>query len=78
MDKRIGNSRIKDFNDIYVLMKLHKNLFDFKILNAAIKTTFDYRNTLIDKEVFNNLLTILEKDDSLLLDGIALPRKTTM
>ncbi|MCF7924489.1 MAG: nucleotidyl transferase AbiEii/AbiGii toxin family protein [Candidatus Izimaplasma sp.] len=64
MDKRIGNSRMKDFYDIYILMKLHKNLFDIKVLDTAIKTTFEYRNSTIDKTEFKELLRVLEEDNS--------------
>lgn len=64
MDKRIENSRMKDFYDIYILMKLHSNLFDIGILDTAIKTTFDYRKTPIDKKEFNDVLNVLEEDKS--------------
>ena len=63
LDKKIGNSRMKDFYDIYILMKLHKDLFDPKILNDAIKNTFDYRNTAISKEDFILLLEVLVEDN---------------
>ena len=63
MDKKTGNSRMKDFYDIYILMKLHKNLFDPKILNDAIKNTFNYRNTAISKEDFILLLEVLVEDN---------------
>lgn len=64
MDKRIGNSRMKDFYDIYILMKLHKNLFDIGILDTAIKTTFEYRETTVDKAECKELLSALEEDAS--------------
>lgn len=64
MDKRIGNSRMKDFYDIYILMKLHMNLFDIKVLDTAIKTTFEYRHSTIDKTEFKELLRVLEVDNS--------------
>lgn len=64
MDKRIGNSRMKDFYDIYILMKLHTNLFDIGVLNTAIRTTFEYRVTPIDKMEFKDVLNILEEDNS--------------
>lgn len=37
-------------------MKLHKNLFDIKVLDTAIKTTFEYRSTTIEKTEFKELL----------------------
>jgi hypothetical protein len=64
MDKRIGNSRMKDFYDIYILMKLYKNLFNIEILDTAIKTTFEYRKSTIDKTEFRDLLMVLEDDNS--------------
>ncbi len=63
MDKKTGNSRMKDFYDIYILMKLHKDLFNPKILIDAIKNTFHYRNTAISKEDFILLLEVLVEDD---------------
>jgi len=62
LDKKTGNSRMKDFYDIYILRKLHKNLFDTKILKDAIKNTFGYRNTVINKENFILLLEVLIED----------------
>ena len=62
MDKRVGNSRMKDFYDIYILIKLHNNLFDLKVLNKAIDTTFEYRKTIVDKVEFKELLNMLEED----------------
>jgi len=67
MDKKTGNSRMKDFYDIYILMKLHKNLFDTRILNEAIEITFSYRKTSIDKTGFLELLHILEEDREFVL-----------
>lgn len=64
MDKRIGNSRMKDFYDIYILLKLHNNLFDLEVLHKAIDTTFEYRKTTINKTEFKELLNILEEDVS--------------
>ena len=64
MDKRTGNSRMKDFYDIYILMKLHKNLFNIEILDTAIKTTFEYRKSTINKTEFKDLLNALEEDNS--------------
>ncbi len=63
-DKRTGNSRMKDFYDIYILMKLHKDLFNIEILDTAIKTTFEYRKSTIDKQEFKELLNVLEKDNN--------------
>ncbi len=67
IDKRVGNSRMKDFYDIYILLKLHKNLFDLKILNKAIHTTFEYRETTIDKVGFKEFINVLEEDTGFIL-----------
>jgi predicted nucleotidyltransferase component of viral defense system len=67
IDKKIGNSRMKDFYDIYILIKLHSNLFDVEVLNSAIKTTFEHRNTPIDKVEYKDLLNVLEEDNSFIL-----------
>ena len=64
MDKRTGNSRMKDFFDIYILMKMNRDMFNVKVLNTAIKITFDYRKTTIEKESFKEILIVLGKDDN--------------
>lgn len=64
MDKRTGNSRMKDFFDIYILIKMNRDLFDVEVLNTAIEITFSYRNTLIDKKYFKEVLRVIEEDDS--------------
>lgn len=64
MDKRTGNGRMKDFFDIYILVKMNRDLFDIEVLNTAIKTTFSYRNTLIDKKSFKEVLRVIVEDDS--------------
>lgn len=55
---------MKDFYDIYILMKLHTNLFDIGVLDTAIQTTFKYRKTPIDKIEFKDVLNVLEEDKS--------------
>lgn len=53
---------MKDFYDIYILMALHKDLFNIKILNSAIKKTFLYRKTTLDKNSFMEVLNALNED----------------
>jgi predicted nucleotidyltransferase component of viral defense system len=49
IDKQIGNSRMKDFFDIYILNKLRSKQINLNTLNEAINNTFQYRNTIFNK-----------------------------
>ncbi|MFW5889363.1 MAG: nucleotidyl transferase AbiEii/AbiGii toxin family protein [Bacillota bacterium] len=62
IDKQVGNSRMKDFYDIYMFVKLNNHMYDRKVLKEAIKTTFEYRNTYLSKEKVNLLFHQLQTD----------------
>lgn len=62
IDKQVGNSRMKDFYDIYMIVKLNNHMYDQKILREAIKATFTYRNTYLNKGNFNLLFYQLQSD----------------
>lgn len=55
----IVNTRMKDFYDIYVLLKENNKKIDFNNLTKAIQNTFNKRNTELDlleiKETLQNL-----------------------
>ena len=56
------NTRLKYFNDIYVLMNLKVRDIDNKILVSAINNTFKKRETLLDINEFNMIIEELEND----------------
>ncbi len=62
IDKSFGNSRMKDFYDIYLITKLRRNYINFKLLKIALKNTFEYRKTKLDLENVANIINILETD----------------
>lgn len=62
IDKQVGNSRMKDFYDIYMIVKLNNHMYDQKVLREAIKATFTYRNTYLNKGNFNLLFYQLQSD----------------
>ena len=57
---------MKDFYDIYLLMKLKDSQINKNVLYEAIKTTFEYRNTIIDSNEFDGLLNLLQEDEEFL------------
>lgn len=59
------NSRSKDFYDIFIVYKLkwsEINISDFK---EAFKKTCEYRQTLFTKEIAQDILSRLNKDDQI-------------
>lgn len=62
IDKQIGNSRMKDFYDIYMIVKLNNHIYDQKVLREAVKATFAYRNSYLNKVNVNLLFHQLQSD----------------
>lgn len=62
-DRRVGNSRMKDYYDIYMMIELNGRTVDFGILKEAIAATFDNRKTLYDKYGMQELLEGLQADE---------------
>lgn len=61
----IVNTRMKDFYDIYVLMKENKEKVDFDNLVKAIKNTFYKRNTTLDLLEIKETLQDIKKSERL-------------
>ena len=66
IDKQIGNSRMKDFFDIYILNKLRSKQINLNTLNDAINNTFQYRNTIFNKQEIKDLLEGMKHDQEFL------------
>lgn len=66
IDKQTGNSRMKDFYDVYLISKMHRDIFDIGVLRSAIINTFQYRNTIFDKAAFQKLFVYLLTDKEFL------------
>lgn len=62
IDKSFGNSRMKDFYDIYLITKLYQNNIDFSLLKMALKNTFEYRKTKLDLDNIPNVIEVLGND----------------
>ena len=43
--RTITNTRMRDFYDVYTLLKISSDIIDFKILKLALKATSTKRNT---------------------------------
>ena len=63
--KNITTTRAKDFYDVYMLMHKHKNKINIKILSKAVERTFKSRNSKYDIEYFNEIIQVIENDNSL-------------
>lgn len=57
VSRGIANTRPRDFYDIFILVRLHSNDFDFAILKKAVIATASQRKTL---SFFNNYKEIVE------------------
>lgn len=66
LNKQQGNSRMKDFYDIYILMSLHDDFINRDILKKAILNTFEYRRTKISKGEFTEVINLLVEDQEFL------------
>ncbi len=62
IDKKIGNSRNKDFYDIYIIMKLKRKAISDEIIVEAVKNTFKYRETPYQKDEVLKILDTLTND----------------
>lgn len=65
LSRKIENSRMKDFYDLYYFVNFRWNEIDKEILKKAIQVTFTKRETLNDLENINNILEVLETDSNL-------------
>lgn len=62
IDKRTGNSRMKDLYDIYILFKTHRHQYSIEILKQALRNTFEHRNTSFNKKTMIGLLETIKND----------------
>jgi len=65
ISRGIYNTRMKDFYDIYVLIKENAEKIDFKNLIMAIKNTFKHRETELNIEEIELGLKMLKTNDNL-------------
>lgn len=65
IDRDIYNTRMKDFYDIYILVKDNKEKINFENLILAIRNTFKKRNTELNLEDIKNQLQILKTNNNL-------------
>ena len=63
--RKLNNSRMKDFYDIYYFVTFRWNEIDENILKTAIKATFSKRKTLSDLENVEQIVKKLVKDKNL-------------
>ncbi len=62
LDKKIGNSRMKDFYDLYHFTNYRWNEINTSHLTAAVLATFAHRNTLDDLHNAKSIIHSLEND----------------
>jgi len=58
-------TRVRDYYDIYMLLKTQSNNIDFKVLNEAIKRTAEHRNSTETIEKWQDVVKILKESDTM-------------
>ena len=66
LSRKIANSRMKDYYDLYFFFYSKWQKIDKKILKQAIKATFEQRNSKEDLENRENIINTIEKDKTLI------------
>lgn len=67
--RSVLNTRVRDFYDVYMLIRLNKNNISNKMLRDAIYETAQYRNTLPivnNKEIVEEVINDLRNDNNML------------
>lgn len=67
LNRKIANSRMKDFYDLYYFVAYRWNLIEENILKQAIKNTFAKRETLEDLNNISDIILLLESNKSIKL-----------
>lgn len=66
LSRKIANSRMKDYYDLYFFVNSKWQEIDKEILKQAIKATFDQRSSKQDLENRENIIDTIEKDKTLI------------
>lgn len=66
LSRKIANSRMKDYYDLYFFVNFKWQEIDKNILKQAIKATFQKRNTEGDLKNIDEILDTIEKDKTLI------------
>lgn len=61
----ILTTRLKDYYDVYVIMKSNKISYDKKLLVDAITNTFKNRNKIVNIEEFKEIINDIEKSKTI-------------
>lgn len=65
LSRKIANSRMKDYYDLYFFVNSKWQEIDKEILKQAIKATFQQRNSMEDLENREKIINTIEKDKTL-------------
>lgn len=66
LSRKIANSRMKDYYDLYFFVNSKWQEIDKEILKQAIKATFQQRNSMEDLENRDKIINTIEKDKTLI------------
>ena len=66
LSRKIANSRMKDYYDLYFFVNSKWQKIDKEILKQAIKATFEQRNSMEDLENIDKIINTIEKDKTLI------------
>lgn len=65
LSRKLDNSRMKDFYDLYYFEKYKWNEIDKKLLGKAIQATLKQRETIEDLKIANNIIQSLEENQEI-------------
>lgn len=63
--RNIGNTRARDFYDLYILMKIKKNEIRWNILKEAVLATSEKRGSLEELKEYREIIEEMRKSDFL-------------
>lgn len=66
LSRKIANSRMKDYYDLYFFVNSKWQEIDKEILKQAIKATFEQRDSMEDLENIDKIINTIEKDKTLI------------
>lgn len=66
LSRKIANSRMKDYYDLYFFVNSKWQEIDKEVLKQAIKATFERRNSMEDLENIDKIINTIERDKTLI------------
>lgn len=61
----ISNTRMRDFYDVYGIVKMNSDRIDKDVLNEAFRATCDKRETVFDREEMMETITKIKENETM-------------